>query len=143
MKGRSVSVLTSLLLVITFALCAIIEHHHHAADGSVCLCLHMDCHGYSNSEHHHRDCGHNHDDESDCPGCALQIDDFCCKDNLRVKIFAGDFSWDCIIVARVEVGMVNSADTRDFYEFDAPKRKLCDLSSQGLRGPPVNDIFRV
>lgn len=55
----------------------VLEHHHHDADGSLCIGLCLDGHHCDGHGHHHpHDCG---DDNSGC-SCSMHIDTPYCHD---------------------------------------------------------------
>ncbi len=143
MKGPRVSLISSMLLMVTIAICSILQYHHHAADGSVCICLHLDCCGHSDAEHHHNSCQHQHEDEGTCSDCGIQIDEFCCKDNLRVKLLSSYFSLQYLVASQLEISEPSSQTSCEYIVFDARRPKIYDISVSGMRAPPVVDALKV
>ena len=120
---------------------SLLQHHHHAADGSMCMCMSVECHALSAKGLVHEGCNHEHDDEGETVDCTLHIDEFCNKDGNRTENLMPDLNLLCTIVFDVELPKPSSQSLANHHIADAPKQKRCARLAIGLRAPPVNDYY--
>ncbi len=142
MKFRFCAVLTALVLTMLM-MGSLVQYHHHAADGSVCLCMSVECHSQSADDDSHGDCGHEHSGEGENMACTLHIDEFCNKDNSRPTDLMPDLWLLCVFLPTTDLLSASEKSRANYHIAGTPKLRRCDSGAAVLRAPPVDDIFAV
>lgn len=62
----------AIIMVLALTVGMIFQHHHHRADGSVCICLSSDHHA---ADHDHHGCNSHHSSDPDSDPCEQALSD--------------------------------------------------------------------
>lgn len=119
----------------------VLQHHHHDADGSMCLAV--ACHDCL--------CHHQHDapvcDGHDCPGrgcgdgCGMHLDSFCCghQDSAAVPAVHDMLLCDAFVVDLSACGRLQDAPAG----YARPAARAVGAGHRltaGLRAPPADNL---
>ncbi len=141
MKLRFLSIISA-LLVCVMAVGMVIKHHHHSADGSVCLCMSIECHSAEDcSDHSGSGCTHDHSGETGDCDCTLHLDEFCYKSVDKVPIFLPQVDFVSLQVLETGIDKLFAESNLRHRSYNEPLRKFLLIKYSGLRAPPVGDNF--
>ncbi len=123
------------VVVALLSIASVMRFHHHKDDGSVCLCMSVECH----SSHHNvdHDCNHHHSGDTD-DDCGQNLDDF--KDVQKQPDCAPSVSFVAIVASVLEINVFENLE-HYFCESRPPLKWLSPIDfAVWRRGPPADFV---